>query len=366
MTLETAQYPIPVKKQPKYNVTRWAVSGRDDLAINAACHRIYRSLIAWNRDDPKAWRELCYLWSSDFRTHITDQRWQAYRAQLSTAEAALAPTAHIVPARLHRREKAIDGRWLEIETPSLRVVLDRRRGCAIHEIKRAGDNRSAMMGSLLHGHFDEIDLQYDWYTGNCVFEAPGLPKVTDLEWTKPEILQDEQTGDVLVDCRVSTALGPINKKLRFHAAKPRVDFDLVFAWQDWGRGSLRLGHFLLNPDAFDQNALTFRTHNGGRDLEEFPLTGPAVDHGQAVSFLVSANTALGLTEGTISVGDDERRFTVDVDQTVAPLVGLVQRRGSGSSLFCRLMLSALEMDDTRKPDTIPVHPRRFSFALTLA
>ena len=364
LTLETPDYPIPVKKQPKYNVTRWAVSGRDDLAINAACHRIYRALSDNKVEAPEAWRELCYLWSSDFRTHITEKRWALYRERLAAAETKFAGT-RTIKHEAQREPILAEGRWIEIETPALRVVLNRRRGCAIHEITVAGDNRPAMLGSLLHGHFDDIDLQYDWYTGNCVFEAAGLPKVTDLEWTEPAVWTDEETGDVLLDCRIDTPLGPINKRLRFGASQPRVDFDLTFAWKDWGRGSLRLGHFLLNPEAFDRGALTFRTHNGGRDAEEFAMTTQTIDHGKAISFLVSAKTGLGMTEGAISIGDNDRRFTVAVDQTVAPLVGLVQSQSSAGGLFCRLMLSALELDDTRRPSASS-EPHRFRFALTLS
>ncbi|MBV9694244.1 MAG: glycoside hydrolase family 57, partial [Alphaproteobacteria bacterium] len=65
LRLESAACPVPVKKQRKYNLSRWAVSGRDDVAINAACQRIYDGMCS----DPDAdWKELCYLWSSDFRT----------------------------------------------------------------------------------------------------------------------------------------------------------------------------------------------------------------------------------------------------------------------------------------------------------
>src|SRR5262245_11524380 len=46
--LETAACPVPVKKQRKYNLTRWAVSGRDDIAINAACQRVYATLVNRN------------------------------------------------------------------------------------------------------------------------------------------------------------------------------------------------------------------------------------------------------------------------------------------------------------------------------
>jgi hypothetical protein len=366
LTMETPAYPVPVKKQPKYNVTRWAVSGRDDLAVNASCQRIYTALAGRDELSPEAWRELCYLWSSDFRTHITARRWQAYRERLAVAEHEAGATRDVAPAIGPQRGSTSAGRWIEIETPALRAVLNRRRGCAIQEIRTAGDNRPPMLGSLLHGHFDEIDLQYDWYTGNCVFEAPGLPKVTDLEWTAPAILQDEATGDVLVSCRIETPLGPIDKRLRFSAARPEVTFDLELWWKDWGRGSLRLGHFLLNPDAFDCAALTARTHNGGRDLEEFAIGRAEIDHGAAVSFLVSASTGLGLTEGWINIGDAERRFTVVVDRELAPLVGLIQSQRSGDNLFCRLLLSALEMDDTRKPEPAATDPRRFRFGLMLS
>ena len=44
LRLESAAYPVPVKKQRKYNLTRWAVTGRDDIGVNAACQRIYAAL----------------------------------------------------------------------------------------------------------------------------------------------------------------------------------------------------------------------------------------------------------------------------------------------------------------------------------
>lgn len=83
LRLETAAVPVPVKKQRKYNLSRWAVTGRDDIAINAECERIYRGL---DGADDAAWKELCYLWSSDFRTHITEARWQKFCVRLADAE----------------------------------------------------------------------------------------------------------------------------------------------------------------------------------------------------------------------------------------------------------------------------------------
>ena len=45
MAFTSAEYPIPVKKQPKYNIARWAVTGRDDTWLNTMCFRIYNKLI---------------------------------------------------------------------------------------------------------------------------------------------------------------------------------------------------------------------------------------------------------------------------------------------------------------------------------
>lgn len=363
LDLQTAAYPVPVKKQKKYNITRWAVSGRDDLAVNASCHRILQGLNARNVQDPNAWRELCYLWSSDFRTHITQSRWTRYRERLAAAEAVFALPQPPLPAPPPAPAIRTEQKWLEIETPALSAVLNRRRGLAIHEIRARDDAKPAMLGSLLHGRYEDIDLQFDWYTGNCTFEAPGVPKTTDLEWTAPHVYGDEQTGDAVVEAEIATALGPIFKRLRFSAHTPRVEFELVFAWPDWGRGSLRLGNFLLNPAAFDHDRLSFTTHNGGRRAETFALD-QTVDHGRAISFLVSASTGVGMTEGWIEIGDDARAFCVEVDRTAAQLVGMVHHQRTRDGFFCRLALSALELDETRKPDPVAA-PRHFRYALTL-
>ena len=358
LRLETASCPIPVKKQRKYNLSRWAVTGRDDLAINAACERIYRGLAAADAD-PAAWKELCYLWSSDFRTHITDKRWADLCRRLKAAEArwsAAAPPPPLAPQGPEIAERRID-----IATPCLEVRLDRRRGLALDWVRFGGP---ALIGTLPHGHFDDIALQADWYTGNSVFESPGEHKVTDLEWCTARQWKDGD--DVLAFARIETLKGPVEKTLRFHANAPRIDFDLAFQWNDWGKGSLRLGHLTLLPEAFNRNKLSLTTHNGGKDSETFSLAGETVDHGAPVSFLVSASHGLALTEGWAEIGDDKHRLRIDVDRGTAPLLGLLTHKLLRGGLFCQLALSALELDDTRKPASLQPGPRRFRFSVSAA
>jgi len=373
LQLESPQCPVPVKKQRKYNLSRWAVTGRDNLAVNAACERIYRGML--ERPDAD-WKELCYLWASDFRTHLTEQRWENFKIRLAAAEekyAQPAPPPVMVPDVEPSEE-----RHLSVETPTINARLDRRRGLALERLRFDG-NEYAIIGGIPHGTFEEIGLQADWYTGDCVFEAPGEHKVTDLEWCEARI-QKLDNGDVIAHASIDTPKGRIEKQMRFSGSEKRIDFDITFHWQDWGKGVLRLGHFTLLPHAktsdaegqetraFSLDHLKLSTTNGG-GRETFALSGRTIDHGAPVSFLVSSSHGLGMTEGWAEIGDDKTRLRIEVDRTTAPLLGMLThrpaRRSDGSAgLFCQLQLSALELDDTRKPSNYRDGPRRFRFSIS--
>jgi len=359
LRLETPVCPVPVKKQRKYNLTRWAVTGRDDTGINAACERICRALVRSDAGDEE-WRSLCRLWASDFRTHITEKRWTAYCATLAEAESRLGCAPPPPPNAIDAAP--VTDRFIQIETPALTARLDRRRGLAIQSFAAIGG--VPMIGGLPHGHFDDISLQADWYTGDCVLETPGEPKITDLEWAETRVETDRATGNVRVVGLIETPLGRIEKSLTFHGREARVDFDIVFHWE-WGKGSLRVGHVTLLPAAFDATRLTLVTHNGGVEPERFELAGQTIDHGAPVSFLVSASCALGMTEGWAELGDGARTVRVEIDRETAPLLGLLTHREVGGSLFCQLALSALELDDTRKPTPYRPGPRRVRFSIGL-
>jgi len=357
LRLETAACPVPVKKQRKYNLTRWAVTGRDDIAINAACQRIYAALVRRKADNGE-WKKLCRLWASDFRTHITESRWRAFCAELEATESRLHTGSLSAP--VVRNGTPAGERFIDVMTPSISARLDRRRGLAVKWLAFGNDMPS--IGGLPHGYFDDIALQADWYTGDCVFEQPGEAKITDLEWAETEIGRDG-AENILVAAKINTPLGRIEKVLRFHADRPQLDFDLTFDWPSWPKGSLRLGHITLLPDAFDWPTLTLTTHNGGRVPERFALSGQRIEHGAPVSFLVSASCGLGMTEGWAELSDSRRGVRVEVDRETAPLLGLLTHRESGGSLFCQLILSFAELDDTSKPTAYRQGPRRARFSV---
>lgn len=350
IALETPELPVPVKKQGKYNLTRWAVTGRDDLGINARCERLATALESGGASDDD-WRELCYLWSSDFRTHITEARWARYLERLAAFEERVGvsepPGARGLPA-IERSPAAADPpeRFLDVETDSLSVRLNVRRGLTVDQLRLA-DGGSPLIGTLRHGYFDDINMTADFYTGHVVLERLGAHKITDLDWASVSQQSDDDGVRLAADIR--TPIGVVHKTFRIENGRPRMSFEYEFEWDEVPAGSLRLGHITLVPESFDRETLFYATHDGGREMERFPLAGHTVDHGSPVSLMVTAATCVGMTEGVFEFGDARRTVRVEIDRSSAAVVGMVTYREVGDSFFCRLSLSALENDETRRP-----------------
>lgn len=103
--LGSAADPIPCKKQPRYNPTRWAVSGRDGFGMNTRSHELVRTEQAGDRlapDRPGENRseDVVDLWRSDFRTRATEEKIVEFETRIGLAlERSRARLGSAVPAR---------------------------------------------------------------------------------------------------------------------------------------------------------------------------------------------------------------------------------------------------------------------------
>ncbi len=378
--LETAQDPVPVKKQEKYNLNRWAVTGRNDLAINTACRRIYEALRKDTRHDDALWRELCYLWSSDFRTHITEKRWVAYLDRLRSFEERIGIQASYLhrtdghrTERLHAQHASFEsvdgfdirreGRWLSVETDAMKAVFNCRRGLAIDSLTVKRVSERPLLGTIPHGYYQDIALGADFYSGHLILETPGRPKVTDLEPVEPEISAGDQPGVVMLRGCVNTSLGPVAKTIWVtRDGQLRLSFELQ--WEQLPLGSLRLGHITMHPEAFDSGSLFFETHNGGVLPERFVLGEKSIEHGRSVSFLVSSSSSLGMTEGVLQMGDRERAIVIQTPLDQACVVAQMTYLPVQGSFFYRASFSAAELDDTCRQRPRADFPQTLEFTIS--
>ena len=92
VALGSAEDPVPCKKQPRYNPTRWAVSGRDGLGMNTRCEALLRSERVVRRLSPDRSggvpaRDLVDLWRSDFRTRATEEKIRSFESGIGLGQA---------------------------------------------------------------------------------------------------------------------------------------------------------------------------------------------------------------------------------------------------------------------------------------
>jgi len=358
--LETASAPVPVKKQRKYNILRWAVSGRQDLLLNTYCWRLYEGLCNEKNVSKERWRQLCEFWASDFRTHITEKRWTKFIDALpliKSSRKVKRTYSHNMPPKLEIHQ---DRRFLFIETPEVHLVLCLYRGLAIHAFgfgkyqgfQAGAPAENSLVGTLSHGFYSDIVFGADFYSGHLIFEPAGNHKATDLLRVEPALEWDETTETVKISCQMSSPWGNITKTVLLNVKETRLDVsydgDIAFPLE----GSFRLGHITLNPRAFDKEHLYYASHNGGEQADIHKLwRGQLIecDHGASVSRLISATTGLGMTKGTLELGDLKHAVSLRMERTDAAGVGLITSKTVDESYFVRAAISLCEVDETIKP-----------------
>lgn len=353
--LTCAKIPIPTKKQGKYNVVRWAVTGRDDYRINNVCYQIYEALAELPIEDDR-WKELTYLWSSDFRTHITTKRWSTYLHRLNQMVSTVEQQSTRKASCQMREEGepigdqetfsiSQHGKILEVDCRTMKVRLNTRRGLAIEALTFKEVNNQPLCGTIPHGYYNHIDLGADFYTGHFVLESPGTPKVTDLEPVTVQLLQRRDQLDVFGP--VMTPLGVIEKRLTIVPALSKIFIKYDMDFKKMPLGALRLAFVTLLPEQYDRESLFFQTHNGG-EMERFSLGNQSVAHGDNVSFLVSAKQAVGMTEKKLWIGDKHHAICLEAEQNSAALIGQIQYSPLRDTFLYRAALSMRELDETSR------------------
>jgi len=374
--LVNAAYPIPVKKQAKYNIARWAVTGRDDLWLNTMCHRVEKHLTKSKNDNHNDWRELCELWASDLRTHITDKRWDKAKNKLSAllnhqGIYSVFGNAPEVDGQYDSLKSAIgqyegatialdeEGILLSISTQNIKLELNLRRGLTIQSLAFSSHKMEPCIGTLRHGYFPCISLGADFYSGGVVVELPlQRRRITDLEKVEPRFLIKDN-GNIEIRAEIITQFGSIVKVVEVSTNSEKVSLGYNFPKWDKIFGSVRLGVItLLNQFSYKNTKLL--CSNGGENKETFDFSGE-FDHTKPASTLVSSSRGLGATTGKIQIRNNSKSVNLQWDPSKCAVMPMLQNITFDDKALSRIFFSIQEMDDTVK-ETVKIKPFNFSIS----
>ncbi|MBI5892612.1 MAG: hypothetical protein HZB79_02995 [Deltaproteobacteria bacterium] len=354
INLESPETPLPCKKQEKYNPTRWAAAGRDNVHINTQCEQAYKNILEISKNVSKdrlnEFKEtLCFLWASDFRTSTTDEKfldfqnkmgWLQYETEVKSQKSKVKSQKSKVKTKKFQLKDNI----LKINTEKTSIEFLCDKGLAIKSLAFPEVCKEPFIGTLEHGYYDDVHYGADFFTGHLINVAKDGKKITDLKKVEPKVNEFEDRFNV--SCLIPIEIGTVLKEYDIYKSKPQVDITYRLKVNGLSASCLRLGIFTIMPDVFDKESLWFETVNGGLYPEKFHLNGHVVKHDESVSPTVSASSCLGATEGWLAIGDKEKSIRIDTDKAQLFSVPLLHYQGVDDKFFLRVYHSIGEIDDT--------------------
>lgn len=356
LNLAAADMPVPVKKQRKYNLSRWAITGRDDLGLNTLCHQQFNKLMQVGGSEQN-WQQLCRWWGSDFRTHITEPRWQALQQRLPVMQLESTGAFGGLIASASQADNLTNGfhhdqarKKLLIELPQLKIKLNLQKGMSIDSLAFAKQQFDPVVGTLAHGQFDSIELGADFFTSMSLIEMPQeFQRITDLQKNSWQLFEDTEWWTLSTS--FYTPLGLLKKHTRIHRSKQRVELQVDASELSKQIGSYRIQHITFKQPVVDDGAdlpFQYACHNGGDCLESFQLTNTNCLHSKAVSAMITSSTGLGATKGQIIAGFGSKLLKLIWDPAQCAVFPMVHHACYAQERLARLIFSMGEVDETTK------------------
>jgi hypothetical protein len=361
-SISSAEHPVLVKKQPKYNINRWTVTGRGDQELNLKVNRAAsmmqkKSLDASNQNI----RSLLNFSASDLRTHITDFRWRSHLEEIkhfesnnNICEAELKPyiktqddLSLIDFVRSNKLASLKDYKYLCIDTGVINLSLNLFKGMSINTLGFKKHNFNALIRSFNAGSFSGIKHGVDFFSGSLLTELPtDRVRVTDLEKTEPFIKIDNK-DEIKLIANFQKKPFSFQKIITLSLVDEKISISYRFDNIKSIIGFIRVGNFALESKYFQD--IYVSSLLGSSSREEF-LVKKELDHSLPVSNLVSSSSGIPCSDGKISVYCKKNKIGLDFDFDIEKYfaIPMLKHNNLEPNNFFRLIYSLQEFDDTSK------------------
>ena len=327
--------PVYVKKQQKYNINRWSVTGRKDREINQRCFYLYN--VFFDRMSIEEKKILLKLWSSDYRTHIEDQRWLNYLKDFAEFEQHLIeyyPDVSDKPNLDLERFKSTPKQENNKFSIDMNVPIG-----VINCIK---SNEMVLLKSVYHADFIYADEAADFISGGMfVFDQMTNTIFSDYDCSSSF---DQNEKLLKISSKISNSQLELLKTVSHFTDCDTLEFNWNLFTKTKSRRIIRFGNFLMPSEN-----ITSIFSGNFPDGFEYSIPKVGFSHTHAQSEKVSATSCIPCTTGAMSIrfrdGDILHFHFKNKESYAAVLVKTLTLNGVN---YLRIMFSCSEIDDTSK------------------
>lgn len=287
--ITNAKNPIVVKKQEKYNINRWSLSGRDDQNLNSFCYKLLNVISTKKLGFPnEEWKNLLKIASSDLRTHIEDSRWNIAKNIRNNFEKKYA-NYFKNDASNHEQENKD-------------ILLDNKRGNNIISWPKT----NPLIGSVLSGNFSKVDLMADFYSGFVVVEKLGHRKISDLDYEAS--YENSNHSNKFINPQ-----GYKIKKTIFNTDRNSLNLEIDLQTPKRTREQIKICNFCLKSDNWDIETLFYKTKLGGNSAEKFYFGLESFNQNEILNLNVVGKYGFIPTDGILEIGDKNKSLFFDLN-----------------------------------------------------
>lgn len=342
--LTTNTNPIIVKKQEKYSLSRWAACGRGANYINTLCYKYFKEIK--QSEDVLKWKFLLKYWGSDYRTHITEDKWKKAIIEL---ESAFDNKKHNISnvketnKYFHQKDNLVI-----FEKNSLKIIFDKNKGLVLDTIFL--NNKKFPICTVKHGELDFIKHGADFFTGTTIIESSETKKISDLnEINEINFYQiDENKYKIESLINIKDEIKEL-KSWIIDEKNNTLTFDLILDCPIFIKGSVRVGVITLDKTFALKNGV-LKIKNGNRYFEKIELKNNEMNQHIPKSLTQSSMSGIGCTNGIIKFKNDDFSFKVNIDREVSYPFVMIQNNKDKFGYLTRIYFSLQELDDTLKND----------------
>lgn len=345
VSLTTSLNPIIVKKQEKYSLSRWAACGRGANYINTLCYKYFKKIK--NIDDLSQWKLLLKYWGSDYRTHITETKWEKAINDLENLVASKNNDIQILKkSNQNFYEK---GNLVIFKKNNLKIIFDRRKGLTLDTIFI--NNKKFPICTIKHGELDLIKHGADFFTGTTIIESSETKKISDL--VEAEEINYYKIDENIFKIESSLQMKNGIKELKSWIIDEKnnsITFDLILDCPLFIRGSIRVGILTLDKTFASKNG-SIKIKNGNKYYEKMNLKNNEINQHIPKSLTQSSQSGLGCTNGIMKFKNDDSSFQIKIDREISYPFIILQNNKDKFGYLTRVYFSLQELDDTLKEDS---------------